>query len=70
MVSAIVVCFVWVDTRVVPGSVCKGRSSSRRVNFRLRPLGGLLVSKQFVARLVLGTLLGKSQRRTIAFLLG
>ena len=31
-----------VDSRVVLGSVCKGRSSSRRVNFRLRRLGGLL----------------------------
>ena len=56
-----------VDSRVVLGSVCKGRSSRRRV--RLRRLGGLFVSKQFVARLVLGTVLGKSQRRAIAFLL-
>ena len=31
-----------VDIRVVLGSVCKGRSSSRRVNIRLRRLGGLL----------------------------
>ena len=30
-----------VDSRVVLGSVCKGRSSSRRVNFRHRRLGGL-----------------------------
>ena len=59
-----------VDSRVVLGSVCKGRSSSRRVNFGLRRLGGSFVSKQFVAPLVLGTLLGKSQRRTIAFSLG
>ena len=30
-----------VDSRVVLGSMCKGRSSSRRVNLRLRRLGGL-----------------------------
>ena len=33
-----------VDSRVVLGSVCKGRSSSRRVNFHLRRLGGLLLA--------------------------
>ena len=33
-----------VDSRVVLGSVCKSRSSSRRVNFRLRRLGGLLLA--------------------------
>ena len=33
-----------VDSRVVLGSVCKWRSSSRRVNFRLRRLGGLLLA--------------------------
>ena len=33
-----------VDSRVVLGSVCKVRSSSRRVNFRLRRLGGLLLA--------------------------
>ena len=49
-----------VDSQVVLGSVCKGRSCSRRANFRLRRLGGLFVTKLFVARLVLGTLLGKS----------
>ena len=33
-----------VDSRVVLGSVCKGRSSSRRVIFRLRRFGGMLLS--------------------------
>ena len=33
-----------VDSRVVFGSVCKGRSSSRRENFRLRRLGGMLLA--------------------------
>ena len=53
-----------VDSRVVLVSVCKGRC----VNFRLRRLGGLLLANN-VARLVLGTLLGKRQRRAVAFLL-
>ena len=48
-----------VDSRVVLGSACEERSSSRRVNFGLRRLGGSFVSKQFVAPLVLGTLFGK-----------
>ena len=38
-----------VDSRVVLGSACKGRSSSRRVNFRLRRLGGLMLANNFVA---------------------
>ena len=33
-----------VDRRVILGSVCNCRSSSRRVNFRLRRLGGLLLA--------------------------
>ena len=33
-----------VDSRVVLGSVCKCRSSSRRVNFRLGRVGGLLLA--------------------------
>ena len=33
-----------VDSRAVLGSVCKGRSSSRRVNFHLCRLGGLLLA--------------------------
>ena len=37
-----------VDSRVVLGSVCKGRSSSRRVNVRLRRLGGSVAGKQIV----------------------
>ena len=36
--SGRVLCLV--DSRVVLGPVCKGRFSSRRVNFRLRRLGG------------------------------
>ena len=59
-----------VDSQIVLGSVCKGRSSSRRVNFRLRRLGGLFVGRQSVARNVLSTFLGKPQRRTISFLFG
>ena len=35
-----------VDSRVVLGSASKGRSSSRRVNFRLRRLGGLLLANK------------------------
>ena len=58
-----------VDRRVVLGAVCEGRSSSRRVNFRLRRLRGLLLVNNLSLDL-LGTLLCKPQRCTIALLLG
>ena len=59
-----------VDSRIVLGSVCIGRNSSRRVNFRLRRLGGLLLANNLSLDLCWGTLLGKPQRRTITFLIG
>ena len=42
LVNRCVLCLV--DGRVVLGSVCKGRSSSRHVNFRLRRLDDLLLA--------------------------
>ena len=48
-----------VDSRVVLGSVCKERSSSRRVNFRLRRLGGLLFANNLSLDLCVGYPLGQ-----------
>ena len=49
-----------VDSRVVLGSVCKGRSSRPTCELPSPSTGWSFVNKQIVARLVLGTLLGKN----------
>ena len=53
-------CALYVDSRVVLGSVCKWRSSSRRgrVNFRLRRLGGLLSANNLSLDLCCSTCVG------------
>ena len=56
-----------VDSRVVFGSVCKGRSSGRRVNFRLRRRGGLLLANNLSLDLCWVPSLANP---SIAFLLG
>ena len=58
------------DSRVVLRSVCKGRSSSRRVIFRLRRLRGLLLENNLSLDLCWVPSWAKPQRHAIAFLLG
>ena len=50
-------------------SVCKGRSSSRRVNFRFRRLGGLLLANNLSLALCWAPSWANPQRRTVALLL-
>ena len=53
-------CSVWSTAELFLDQCVKGVPAARRVNFRLRRLGGLFLANKFVARFVLGCPLGQT----------